>query len=226
VCATIRAENANCIPAHPLQPRPPAEFSALSDFTDWVSHSHYGIRGKLLEYGSQSVTISKVRETNLQEVNPGCPAMNAFTAQNDRKITPPLGQQADKAIVLVIDDDPDLVAGLAKVLTAAGYVAQCCHDAHGAIESVRRAAPDLIISDINLGGESGLQLCERLKREEGLGDVPLMFLSGAQMPDIIRRSHEVGAIYYLRKPFDHHVLLELIDKALWMPHLVTSHVGV
>ncbi len=132
-------------------------------------------------------------------------------------------QAQDKAIILVIDDDPDVVAGLAKVLSAAGYVSHCCRDADGAIECVRQTTPDLIISDINLSGHSGLQLCQRLKREEGLSDVPFMFLSGAQVPDIIRRSHEAGGTYYLRKPFDPQVLLELVDKALWMPELVGSH---
>jgi len=52
--------------------------------------------------------------------------------------------------------------------------------------------------------------------------VPVMFLSGAQIPDIIRRSHAAGGTYYLRKPFDPEVLLELIQKALWMPHLAGS----
>jgi CheY-like chemotaxis protein len=132
-------------------------------------------------------------------------------------------QATDKAVVLVIDDDPEVVAGLAKVLSSAGYVSHCCRDAESAIESVRQTAPDLIISDINLAGQSGLQLCERIKRDEGLLDVPFMFLSGAQIPDIIRRSHEAGGTYYLRKPFDPQVLLELVDKALWMPHLVASH---
>jgi CheY-like chemotaxis protein len=132
-------------------------------------------------------------------------------------------QATDKAVVLVIDDDPEVVAGLAKVLSAAGYVSHCCRDAEGAIESARQTTPDLIISDINLGGQSGLQLCERIKREEGLLDVPFMFLSRAQIPDIIRRSHEAGGTYYLRKPFDPQVLLELVDKALWMPRLVASH---
>ena len=130
----------------------------------------------------------------------------------------------DKAVILVIDDDTEIVAGLAKVLTAAGYTAHCSGDAEGALAIVRKIQPDLIISDINLGGESGLQLCEQLRKEPGLAEVPLMFLSGAQIPDIIRRSHEVGATYYLRKPFDHNVLLELIDKALWMPHLAARHV--
>ena len=63
-------------------------------------------------------------------------------------------------------------------------------------------------------------MCERPKQEAGLGDVPLMFLSGAQIPDIIRRAHAAGGTYYLRKPFDPQVLLELVDKALWMPHLI------
>ncbi|HEV3418369.1 MAG TPA: response regulator [Pirellulales bacterium] len=128
----------------------------------------------------------------------------------------------DKAVILVIDDDPDIIAGLAMVLSAGGYISNCCRDAEGAVECVRKTTPDLVISDINLGGQSGLQLCERLKREEGLFDVPFMFLSGAQIPDIIRRSHEAGGTYYLRKPFDPQVLLELVDKALWMPHLVAG----
>jgi CheY-like chemotaxis protein len=63
-------------------------------------------------------------------------------------------------------------------------------------------------------------LCEQLKQQTGLSDVPVMFLSGAQIPDIIRRSHAAGGTYYLRKPFDPHVLVELVDKAMWIPHLV------
>jgi CheY-like chemotaxis protein len=150
--------------------------------------------------------------------------MNAPTSRSGPKMNPIMPGQ-DKANILVIDDDPDIIAGLAKALSAAGYVAHCCRDPEGAIECIRRVPPDLVISDINLNGANGLQLCERLKKEEGLADVPFMFLSGAQIPDIIRRSHEVGATYYLRKPFDHHVLLELVDKALWMPHLVSSRAG-
>ena len=148
--------------------------------------------------------------------------MNMVAARRGRKMDPML-QAQDKAIILVIDDEPDVVAGLAKVLSAAGYVSHCCRDADGAIECVQETTPDLIISDINLAGHSGLQLCQRLKREEGLSDVPFMFLSGSQVPDIIRRSHEAGGTYYLRKPFDPQVLLELVDKALWMPQLVGSH---
>ena len=125
-----------------------------------------------------------------------------------------------QATLLLIDDEAEILNSLTTVLGAAGYT---CHTANcpaDASKLARTIVPDLIISDINLGGHSGLTLCEELKRAACLDGVPLMFLSGAQIPDIIRRSHAAGGTYYLRKPFDPNVLLELVEKALWMPHLV------
>ena len=44
-------------------------------------------------------------------------------------------------------------------------------------------------------------------------------------PRLVRRSHAAGGSYYLRKPFDPEVLIELVSKALWMPHLVQNRVA-
>jgi DNA-binding response OmpR family regulator len=129
-----------------------------------------------------------------------------------------------QATILLIDDEHDILDSLAKVLTNVGYVCHCASDCETATRMASKISPDLIISDINLAGYSGLNLCERMKQELNLGQVPLMFLSGAQIPDIIRRAHAAGGTYYLRKPFDPQVLLELVDKALWMPHLVGTRV--
>ena len=129
----------------------------------------------------------------------------------------------DQPLVLLIDDEAQVLGELAAVLASAGYACHCCDNAEAAVRFAGTTPPDLIISDINLDGHSGLEMCERIKTDHDLKDVPVMFLSGAQIPDIIRRSHAVGGTYYLRKPFDAEVLLELVDKALWMPHLVSSH---
>jgi len=126
-------------------------------------------------------------------------------------------------LILVIDDEADVLGEVATVLARAGYVCHCCNNAEDALRFAETNTPDLILSDINLEGHSGLEMCEELKNRNNLKDVPVMFLSGAQIPDIIRRSHDVGGAYYLRKPFDPEVMLELVDKALWMPHLVHSH---
>jgi len=132
---------------------------------------------------------------------------------------------SQRPLILVVDDETEVLDEVATILARTHFRCRCCLNAEDAIEAAESSPPDLIISDINLHGHSGLEMCERIKEIETLKDVPVMFLSGAQIPDIIRRSHAVGGTYYLRKPFDSEVLLELIDKALWMPHLVTSHVS-
>ncbi len=130
---------------------------------------------------------------------------------------------SQQPLVLVIDDEPEVLGEVAAVLARAQYDCHCCSTAESAVEFARTTPPDLIICDINLAGQSGLKLCEQIKEDPALEDVPVMFLSGAQIPDIIRRSHAVGGTYYLRKPFDPDVLIELVGKGLWMPHLVHSH---
>jgi DNA-binding response OmpR family regulator len=114
--------------------------------------------------------------------------------------------------ILAIDDEADVLALIAEVLEQAGHCCLCAQNAEGAREAMRHATPDVIISDVNLVGHSGSTICEQLKQQAGIRDVPVMFLSAAQVPDIIRRSSDAGGSYYLRKPFDASVLLQIIEK--------------
>ncbi len=123
-----------------------------------------------------------------------------------------------KTTILVIDDEAEVLTHIAGILAEAGYSCHCALDSREAHEAVAKATPDMIIADVNLAGQSGLTICEQLKLDAGLCEVPLMFLSAGQVPDIIRRSHAAGGRYYLRKPFDAPVLLQLIEKALRVPH--------
>ena len=123
-------------------------------------------------------------------------------------------------LVLVIDDDPDVLGEVATALAHAGYASHCCGTVETAIQSARSTAPDLIICDTSLDGHSGLWLCQQIKQDDALRNVPVMFLSDGQSPDVIRRTHDIGGTYYLRKPFETDVLMELVDKALWTPELV------
>ena len=136
-----------------------------------------------------------------------------------------LHENRARGLVLAVDDEADVVAGIALILAKAGY---CCVTATGmtaAFDLARQLRPDLIISDINLAGESGFELCEQIADEPELSEVPVVFLSGAQIPDVVRaRCTRAGGTYYLRKPFDPGVLEELVEKALWMPQLVNDRV--
>ena len=132
--------------------------------------------------------------------------------------------QHEPAVILIIDHDPITLTGIAAVLNMSGYECHCARDRVAATKAVNTLALDLIICDVSLAGESGLDLCQDLRQQPGLEDVPLMFISAAQAPDIVRKSHDAGGAYYLRKPFDPEVLIELVGRALWMPHLVQSRV--
>ena len=126
--------------------------------------------------------------------------------------------------VLVIDDEQVIVDELVEFLWQNGYDPTVCMNADDALDAARSDVFDLIISDINLGTASGLELCQRIHELENSNETPVIFLSGAQIPDIIRRSRSAGGTYYIRKPFDPEVLTELIDKAMWLPALTQSYI--
>ncbi len=130
-----------------------------------------------------------------------------------------------KLTILAIDDETEVLGSIEQIVTQAGHACWCAQNAEAAKRSIAAGAPDLIVADLNLAGHSGLALCEQLKRQFGLSDVPVMYLSAAQVPDIIRRAHAAGGTYYLRKPFDPQVLLQLIDKARRAPQLSSVAAG-
>jgi DNA-binding response OmpR family regulator len=127
-------------------------------------------------------------------------------------------------VILIIDPDPITLTGVAAVLNMQGHECHCASDETAAMKAAHSLPLDLIICDVNIKGKSGIELCQRMKNEAGMDDVPVMFVSSSQVADIVRRAHDAGGSYYLRKPFDPDVLIELVDKALWMPHLVRSRI--
>ncbi|HEX5104207.1 MAG TPA: response regulator, partial [Pirellulaceae bacterium] len=126
------------------------------------------------------------------------------------------------AEILVVDHDPYTLIGTAAVLDMAGYACHCARDGAAALKAAARIALDLVICDVHLGEESGVEVCRQLRLAPGMQDVPVMFVSATQLTDIVRRSHEAGAAYFLKKPLDPAVLVELVGKALWLPQQVRS----
>lgn len=130
------------------------------------------------------------------------------------------GRISATTTILIIDDETSAIDDVTHALRSTDYACQWATTAAEAIECVTRGVPDLVISDIDLAGSSGLELCERLRELPGMAEVPVIFVSGAPIPNIVRQARSAGGIYFVRKPFDPDVLIELVDKALWMPHIL------
>lgn len=130
----------------------------------------------------------------------------------------------DSAVILVIDSDPLMLTAVGAVLNISGYECHGARGAEAAVKAVRGLKLDLMICDSNVDGDNGLELCQELRQLPNCGDMPFILVSSEQSPDNVRRTHEAGGAYYLQKPYDPEVLLELVEKALWMPHLVNTRI--
>jgi len=63
-----------------------------------------------------------------------------------------------------------------------------------------------------------------IRQHEEKSDLPVMYVSTGQSSGVIRRVHDFGAAFHLKKPIDEPVMIELVGKALWMPHLVRNQI--
>lgn len=107
---------------------------------------------------------------------------------------------AEPPHLLVVDDDSRLRALLQRFLTEQGFRVTIAADAAAARRALMAVAFDLVVLDIMMPGESGLELAESLRREGQ--EVPILMLTARGTPDDRIAGLEVGVDDYLGKPFD------------------------
>ena len=107
---------------------------------------------------------------------------------------------ADAAHLLVVDDDARLRGLLQRFLAEQGFRVSGAADAAAARSALAAMEFDLVVLDVMMPGESGLELAESLRREGN--NVPVLMLTARGAPDDRVAGFEHGADDYLPKPFD------------------------
>jgi two-component system response regulator GlrR len=119
-----------------------------------------------------------------------------------------------KTRILVVDDDGDLLRLMSFRLKAAGYRIDCAESGEQALGRLSAAPPDLVITDLQMGGMSGLDLFDTI--HENHPGLPVIILTAhGTIPDAVNATRN-GVASFLTKPFDGQILLENIDHALRM----------
>jgi len=113
-----------------------------------------------------------------------------------------------EARILIIEDEPDLLRGLALNLKAEGYAVLTAPRGDTGLEQAMRERPDLVLLDIMLPGMSGLDVCREL-RGNGFGAPIIMLTARAEEVDHVV-GLEIGADDYVTKPFGIRELLARI----------------
>jgi two-component system sensor histidine kinase/response regulator len=103
--------------------------------------------------------------------------------------------------VIVIDDNTVSLVLIAKILTSAGYKAIVTDDAVNALEKIRLEKPSLIILDIEMPEITGFELCRKIKTQDDLKDIPVIFLTANQETDTMVEGFQSGGVDFITKPF-------------------------
>jgi adenylate cyclase len=103
--------------------------------------------------------------------------------------------------VVVVDDEPSVGEAVRDLLVPEGYEVEAPSDPQAALPELLRAAPDLVILDVNMPGMSGWEFCSLLRRQSVTRTVPVLFLTGRQEVRDRITAMQVGGSDYLSKPF-------------------------
>jgi len=114
--------------------------------------------------------------------------------------------------ILVVDDDPNLLRVVSMRLQKEGYAVTSVDSAEKALAQVAISAPDLVLTDLKMGGMDGMALFEALARQ--LPGLPVIIMTAhGTVPDAVTATRR-GVFGFLPKPFESQQLLTEIERAL------------
>lgn len=116
--------------------------------------------------------------------------------------------------VLVIDDDPDLLSYVQRILEMEFYEVVMARDGQEGFAMAMNVQPDLIIADVSMPGMDGVSLCRKLRSHYHTRNVPFLMLTGLVAVEDESRGLEAGADDYLTKPINPARLVARVESHL------------
>jgi FixJ family two-component response regulator len=117
-----------------------------------------------------------------------------------------------KPTVFVIDDDPSVLKGLARLMRSSGLEAETFASAELFLAREHYAGVGCVILDVRMPGRSGMDLQDELSRADY--SMPIIFITGHGNIHMSVQAMKGGAVDFLTKPFDDEELLEAVKKAI------------
>lgn len=113
--------------------------------------------------------------------------------------------------VLIVDDDEKLSKMLAFLFLAKGFKVEFANSGSEAFKVLERIQPSIVILDVMMPEMDGFEVCEKVKGDPLLKDIPIIILSALSSEQNRDKSISLGAYAYFEKPFKS---TELVSKAV------------
>ncbi len=121
--------------------------------------------------------------------------------------------------ILIVDDTPNNLKLLTKILTQQGYIVYPASNGRLALLFVQSTLPDLILLDIRMPGIDGYEVCRRLKADERTRFIPIIFISILENEQDLVKGFQVGGVDYIIKPFKTDEVLARVKTHLQLRYL-------
>ncbi|MGA0556867.1 sigma-54-dependent transcriptional regulator [Larkinella sp. VNQ87] len=121
--------------------------------------------------------------------------------------------------ILIVDDMPNNISVLFETLSRFDYKVLVARDGKSAIEQARLAHPDLILLDIMMPGMDGFETCRRLKHDDQLRSIPVLFMTALSETMDKVNGFNMGAVDYITKPFQLQEVISRINTHLELRRL-------
>ncbi|HVM13833.1 MAG TPA: response regulator [Egibacteraceae bacterium] len=122
--------------------------------------------------------------------------------------------------ILVADDDPDLVALVARRLVKAGYRVVTASDGEEALQQARQLGPQLAVLDVMMPKLSGIEVARRLRASAGTQHIPVILVSAGLPGELVGQSIPADVDAFISKPFSPRSIPNMVEEVLARPHQV------
>ncbi|UNU26404.1 PAS domain-containing protein [Microcoleus vaginatus] len=145
--------------------------------------------------------------------------MNKTDEKNPRRETIRLPNTALQENILMVDDNPESLRLVSRLLSRRGYKVRPTRDGKLALNFAVSSPPDLILLDIMMPGMDGYQVCEQLKASPKTKDIPVIFISSLNEVFDKVKAFSLGAVDYITKPFEIEEVVARVENQLLLSRL-------
>src|SRR3990172_315473 len=128
------------------------------------------------------------------------------------------------ASILIVDDEKSIRITFESFLAAAGYQVATAANYDDALNRIKAAPPDVIFADILLGGKTGIDLLEKVKKMDV--HIPVVMITGAPNLETASKAIRLGAFDYISKPVEKELLLDAALRALRFKKVVEENTRI
>ena len=160
------------------------------------------IKQDILSINETFLIFSDALRKTMAVIEKTLAAIETFPDNPASNNSEPVKDYSDKGLIYILDDDRTILDVIERIINFNGIgKIECFDNSASFYKALENKLPDIILLDINMPDVNGIDVCLRLKSEEKMKDIPIVFISANNDTETIVKGFKAGAIDYISKPY-------------------------